>query len=98
MTSAPLTIIAIATAVAGQENALRAAQERLVAETVLETGCLRFELNQSRDDGRILIFTEQWASEPDLRWQGGAKARLRRARRVVRGTRARASRFARPTE
>ena len=61
--SSSLTIIAITTAVAGNESALRAAQERLVAETVKEPGCLRYELNQSLDDGRVLIFTEKWASE-----------------------------------
>ena len=66
-TSSSLTIIAITTAVAGKENALRAAQEKLVAETVDEAGCLRYELSQSLDDGRVLIFTEKWASEQDWR-------------------------------
>jgi quinol monooxygenase YgiN len=41
----PLTIVAIATAAPGQEAALRAAQEQLVAETVKEPGCLRYELH-----------------------------------------------------
>jgi quinol monooxygenase YgiN len=62
-TSSPLIIIAITTAVAGQEQLLRSAQERLVAETVKEPGCLRYELSQSLDDPRVLIFTERWASE-----------------------------------
>lgn len=61
----PLNIVAIATAIAGQEGFVRAAQERLVAETVREPGCLRYELNQSLDDPRVLIFTETWASEED---------------------------------
>ena len=59
----PLTIVAIATALPGQEKALRTAQEKLVTETVKEAGCLRYELHQSIEDGRILIFMESWASE-----------------------------------
>ena len=62
-TASPLTIIAIATAVPGQEKALRAAQETLVAETVKEPGCIRYELHQSLEDGRVLIFVESWATE-----------------------------------
>src|SRR5215469_2841187 len=67
MSTPSLTIVAITTAVAGKEKALRAAQEKLVAETLAEPGCLRYELNQSLDDGRVLIFTEQWASESEWR-------------------------------
>jgi quinol monooxygenase YgiN len=67
MSTSSLTIVAITTAVAGKEQALRAAQEKLVAETVKEPGCLRYELNQSLDDRRVLIFTEKWASERDWR-------------------------------
>jgi len=51
----PLTLVAIATALPGQENMLRAAQEKLVAETVKEPGCLRYELHQSVGDGRVLV-------------------------------------------
>jgi quinol monooxygenase YgiN len=67
MSASPLTIVAIITAVAGKEKALRAAQQKLVAETVREPGCLRYELNQSLDDARVLIFTERWASEHEWR-------------------------------
>lgn len=63
----PLTIIAIVVAVSGQEQALRSAQEKLVAETVLEPGCIRYELHQSHDDGRVLIFVESW--ETEAHWQ-----------------------------
>jgi quinol monooxygenase YgiN len=66
-TSSPLTLVAIATALPGQETALRAAQEKLVAETVKEAGCLRYELHQSLEDGRVLVFLETWASE--AQWQ-----------------------------
>ena len=61
-TASPLTIIANATAVPGREAELLAAQKQLVVETVREQGCLRFELNQSLDDGRVLIFVESWES------------------------------------
>src|SRR5262249_16402021 len=63
----PLTIVAIATAAPGQEAALRAAQEQLVADTVKEPGCLRYELHQSREDSRVLVFVETWASEAQWR-------------------------------
>lgn len=67
MSHSPLTIIAITTAKPGKEAALGAAQEQLVAETLLEDGCLRYELHQSLDDGRIRIFVETWASEAQWR-------------------------------
>jgi quinol monooxygenase YgiN len=78
MSASPLTIIAVTTAVSGKEAALRAAQEALVAETLKEPGCIRYELNQSHDDGRILIFTEQWASEREWRahMEGAAMRRF----------------------
>ena len=74
----PLTIVAIATAASGQEAALRAAQEQLVAETVKEPGCLRYELHQSREDSRVLVFVETWASEAQWRahMEGAATKRF----------------------
>jgi quinol monooxygenase YgiN len=65
--SLPLTLVALATALPGQEKTLRAAQEKLVAETVKESGCLRYELHQSLEDGRVLVFVETWASETQWR-------------------------------
>ena len=67
MNPSPLTILAIATATPGQEAAPRAAQEQLVAETIKEPGCLRYELHQSREDSRVLVFVETWASEAQWR-------------------------------
>jgi len=76
MSKSSLTIVAITMALAGKEKTLRAAQEKLVAETMKEPGCLRYELNQSLDDGRVLIFTEKWASEREWRaHMGGAAMR-----------------------
>jgi quinol monooxygenase YgiN len=77
-TTSPLTLVAIATALPGQEKVLRAAQEKLVAETVKESGCLRYELHQSIEDGRVLVFVETWASEGQWRahMQGAAIKRF----------------------
>lgn len=61
--TSPLTILAICKAESGREAELRAAQEELVAATRKEPGCLRYELQQSLDDPRVLIFVESWASE-----------------------------------
>ena len=63
----PLTIVAIATAAPGKAASLRAAQEQLVAETVKESGCLRYELHQSVEDARVLVFVESWESEEQWR-------------------------------
>jgi quinol monooxygenase YgiN len=78
MSESPLTIIAVTTAVSGEDRALRAAQEKLVAETLNEPGCLRYELNQSLDDPNVLIFTEQWASVREWRahMEGAAMRRF----------------------
>lgn len=78
MSNSPLTVIAITTAKLGKEAALGAAQEKLVAETLVEDGCLRYELHQSLDDGRVRIFVETWASEAHWRahMQGPAMQRF----------------------
>lgn len=78
MSNIPLTIIAITTAKPGKEAALGTAQEKLVAETLAEDGCLRYELHQSLDDGRVRIFVETWASEHQWRahMQGAAMQRF----------------------
>ena len=78
MSNAPLTIIAITTAKPGKEAALSAAQEKLVGETLLEDGCLRYELHQSLDDGRVRIFVETWESEAQWRahMEGAAMQRF----------------------
>ncbi len=67
MPNAPLTIIAMTTAAPGQESKLRALQEILVAETLNEPGCQRYELYQSLENGRILVFVETWATEEHWR-------------------------------
>jgi quinol monooxygenase YgiN len=78
MSNAPLTIIAITTARPGNEAALGVAQDKLVAETLAEDGCLRYELHQSLDDGHVRIFVETWASEAQWRahMEGAAMQRF----------------------
>jgi quinol monooxygenase YgiN len=64
MTSpSPLGILAITTAAPGKYGALRAAQEKLVAETVKEPGCIRYALHKSLEDPHVLVFVETWESE-----------------------------------
>ena len=76
--SSPLNIVAIATAVPGKEENLRAAQAKLVAQKVKESGCLRYELHQSLEDRRVLLFVESWESEEQWRahMQGAAIKRF----------------------
>jgi quinol monooxygenase YgiN len=78
MSQSPLTVIAITTAKRGKEAALGAAQEKLVTETLAEDGCLRYELHQSLDDGRVRIFVETWTSEAQWRahMEGAAMQRF----------------------
>jgi quinol monooxygenase YgiN len=59
----PLGILAITTAVLGKHSALRAAQEKLVSETVTEPGCMSYTLHQSLEDPRVLVFVEKWENE-----------------------------------
>jgi quinol monooxygenase YgiN len=76
--SQQINVLAIATAVKGSAHRLRTLQEILVADTVKEAGCIRYELNQSLDDGRVLVFVESWASEDAWRahMQGAAIKRF----------------------
>ena len=60
-----LIVIAEIIAIDGHQYNLRAEQEKLVAETRKEKGCELYELNQSLDDSRILIFVERWSTEAD---------------------------------
>ncbi|SCY14294.1 Quinol monooxygenase YgiN [Flavobacterium anhuiense] len=62
-----ITIVATAIALNNEELNLRREQETLVAETLKEKGCIRDELHQSKDDPRVLVFVETWASEQDWR-------------------------------
>ncbi len=77
--TAPISIVVVSTALPGQGNALRDAQKTLVAETLREPGCLRYELHQSVEDADVLMFIESWESEEALQThlQGPAVTRFR---------------------
>ncbi|HEX4120096.1 MAG TPA: antibiotic biosynthesis monooxygenase [Verrucomicrobiae bacterium] len=49
-----------------------------MTETAKESGCLRYELHQSLEDGRVLVFVESWESEEKWRahMQGAAMKRF----------------------
>lgn len=47
----------------GQVNALIKNLHALIPATVLEGGCLRYELNQSIDDENTITFIEKWYDE-----------------------------------
>lgn len=47
-------------AVEGKADELIEALHRLIPPTVAESGCLRYELNQRRDEPRWITFIEKW--------------------------------------
>jgi quinol monooxygenase YgiN len=59
----PLGILAITAAAPGKHSVLRAAQEKLVSETVREPGCMSYTLHQSLEDPHVLVFLEKWENE-----------------------------------
>jgi quinol monooxygenase YgiN len=61
--ASPLGILAITTAAPSKHGALRAAQQKLVADTVKEPGCISYALHQSLDDPHVLVFVETWENE-----------------------------------
>jgi len=50
----------------GQEDAVKEALLSLVEPTRKETGCLCYNLHQSKADPAQFMFYEQWASQKDL--------------------------------
>jgi quinol monooxygenase YgiN len=63
----PYVVIAITKAFSGQVAKLHALEEELVAATLQEPGCLRYELNRSTNDETMLVMIEAWESEDDWR-------------------------------
>lgn len=58
-------VIATVRAKPTMANLLRPHLQALVAPTLLEDGCLRYELNEA-EDGTGWVFVEQWASKAHL--------------------------------
>ncbi len=61
--SKPLTIVARIKAKKSQENALAAEVEKLVAPTLAEAGCLRYDLHRDLEDPGNFLFFENWATK-----------------------------------
>jgi quinol monooxygenase YgiN len=57
----PLVVVAFITAKPGKADELRATLIALIAPTLAEAGCLRYELNEA-SSGIEWVFTEQWES------------------------------------
>jgi quinol monooxygenase YgiN len=64
--SEPLTVVARVRARTGQETRLRQELERLVAPTLMEAGCLRYDLHESTTEPGWFLLYEIWKSEADL--------------------------------
>jgi len=57
-----LVVVASVKARPGKANALRPVLQSLVAPTLAEEGCIRYEMNESAD-GQSWAFVEQWESQ-----------------------------------
>lgn len=69
---AKLTIVAHITAVADETELVKAELEKLIPDTLLEKGCIQYDLHQDNDDPTKFLFFENWESR-DL-WQAHMKA------------------------
>jgi quinol monooxygenase YgiN len=64
--SEPLTVVARVRAKTGQETRLRRELQSLVAPTLAEAGCLRYDLHESTTELGWFLLYETWKSEADL--------------------------------
>ena len=60
----PLTIVAIFQANPGCEDDLANALQKLVAPTLVETGCLNYDLHRDLEVPGRFLFHENWATRP----------------------------------
>jgi quinol monooxygenase YgiN len=61
--SKPLTIVARIKAKPGQEDTLAAELVKLVAPTLVETGCLQYDYHRDLEDPANFLFFENWATK-----------------------------------
>lgn len=61
--SKPLTIVARIKAKSGQEAALNAELEKIVAPTLVEAGCLQYDFHRDLEDPGNFLFFENWATK-----------------------------------
>jgi quinol monooxygenase YgiN len=64
--SEPLTVVARVRAKTGQETRLRWELQRLIAPTLTEPGCLRYDLHELTTEPGWFLLYETWKSEADL--------------------------------
>ena len=65
--SKPLTIVARIKAKPGQEDALATELIQLIAPTLVEDGCLQYDLHHDCEDPGNFLFFENW--ETKEKWQ-----------------------------
>ena len=63
----PVILIAKLKAKEGHIEAIKASLQGLVAPTLKEKGCIKYELHQDQKDPSTFIFMEEWASSEDLK-------------------------------
>ena len=66
MSQSPVTVIAVIRVRPGAEQRARTVLERIVAPTLLEPGCLAYELHQSVTEPTEFMFHERWTSDEAL--------------------------------
>lgn len=65
--SKPLTIVARIKSKSGRQDALAAELIKLVAPTLVEAGCLQYDMHRDREDPGNFLFFENW--ETKEQWQ-----------------------------
>jgi quinol monooxygenase YgiN len=61
-----LDVVAVIRAQAGHEDAVRGALQELVAASLLEEGCLSYELKVASDQPTVFVTLEKWRAPEDL--------------------------------
>jgi quinol monooxygenase YgiN len=61
--SKPLTIVARIKAKPGQEDALGAELAKLIEPTLVEAGCLQYDMHRDREDPGNFLFFENWETK-----------------------------------
>jgi quinol monooxygenase YgiN len=61
---APLTVIAKLKAKPGAEEQLFEACRKLIAPTLVEEGCINYDMHRSVEDPSVFMFYENWTTRP----------------------------------
>ena len=68
----PVILVARLKAKADHIEFVKAGLQGLVAPTLKEKGCIKYDLHQDQKDPSVFIFIEEWESEEDLNNHSGA--------------------------